>query len=1440
MANPVIQANRNLVTHGDFPEGLTPPIWKKGSINPSSATTKTEQYNGTSIRFLSAGKGSSVFQDVPVPKNAGSDAQYFISFLCEMNHNKEGTLRLSIPGEDAQEIPLRLGAARDRDADRLREANNEPLDFIPIEYRVLVTLQLRDTHDLRLEVCSPPNDPNDHISALRMTRINLQLHLPPVELQALKLDDQVLPTTQPLPLCLGATWESMHQLTCMHAPNDPWYGTRASLMITNNPQGSVVGDPVFGTDHPLGEPHVIDCPPIEGPEPFPFTLKLFNEYTAEPFLINVLLGHFRLKFAEVLQAQYIAVIEYGQSVRLGVRVASHYTDQFLEGRTVNWAEEGKGIKAATLSDELGWAYYTCTPSQAGKLRIEASVESAYYASGVVTEAFEVKALLIDPLKEVTAVVAGDEHPWGKRDYPNRGTTHSLRVKFPDVLSNSRFALYWKGTSHEQLGVKITPALEILVPVVGGVIEWLLECEDWLDGLFELRLVCSDLLQPSSLKPMSLARNLVKIGEVCDPNKFPIVDEDESVLLRLQVLHVTDSGLSTTVTGALVDWTTPQGTVETHSGEAGWASVLYAPQAAGDLVVIAKVRAHEDALPIEQPFTVKALATSPWKSEVQILFDGVVVDLKALGVCCRRGQTHTLKVVPVSGSAWIGEFICLVWRGAVPAIGLMISNLGRPVPLLAGGMEWTFVSEEENSISSLFELVLQLIGVSPDRELSGRLMSADLSKELRLRLDQVPAALDAQRLYPCLGAHHRFSVLPVALGPLVGLELLLEWLGTSAEELGATVQPALIHAQPIDDGGPSWQLDFTSSDLPGQFALRLSLPQLQFVAKVTPMDLGHNAVHIAKLLESAVNPVVDRDTAWTWGDVSSRFTGQRVGGVPVTWTESDKSSVVETDAKGRSGFGLVAEEMRVYTVQATVCSQYDGYEDQKSATITPLADDPWQRVMLRFDGMSSGLWGSKTHFPRHGGVHSIEAIFPPELEGKVVSLGQIGTAPSALDNRYEPQLGTGQVVTDGVARFALRAGDLRNGSFALRLSAERLASLSRATEMSLGPGSQVVKISAVSRADQTLLWEEGYDAVVEVRSSISGKPMGGVPVTFSSLELGAVTVVTNYYGMARVSFFPTRPGAAKVFAVVGDELNSDSIALGFTLEEPREIIALYEPIGSRLPPKESQAYAKAEVVSALTGLPLASVRVSWDYNGHALEPSLTDSKGIANLTFTLTEQEDNIVTATVEGGIGGWDSALLLYDGSVPNIDSLTCDRPVTYRGYEVNAQAMVVLSPSGRPLKGATINWMYAGLPLPDSISDSNGFASNTFVVTDVGDYELVVTLASGFPGSKTQRIVVQELQPARVYNMSAYPLSLRVGESSEIRATIRNVLTQKPLEGRKVHWEVDGDEVDMSYTDASGRATTRWIATRTGAVKIWAYVYNQNNTEAGSVDLTVLEAASC
>jgi hypothetical protein len=412
---------------------------------------------------------------------------------------------------------------------------------------------------------------------------------------------------------------------------------------------------------------------------------------------------------------------------------------------------------------------------------------------------------------------------------------------------------------------------------------------------------------------------------------------------------------------------------------------------------------------------------------------------------------------------LDQMVTLQWRGASPGIGLTVTSIGEPRKLEASGLEWTFCSQVDSSTSSLFSLTLSSPVMAAPRELFGRLISTELVDELTVMLDQVTATSASQRMFPCIGATHSLRYLPNALSPLVGLQGTLMWLGTPAEELDVSVEPPLDTVRPLEDGGVEWVLDFSASKVSGTFMLGLYLPALNLSMTANPMQLGHNKLRIEDWHESAVDAVVGKDKAWSWIRVVSAFTRQAVAQVAVQWKSAIGSDTVASDDLGWSGFGLLPGTAGQQEVVAHVHSLFDGYEEQRALSFTALARDPWEDVQVRFDGHDEHSWGNHTYFPRRNGSHAIEVLFPegsPLLEQKL-TLGLTGTGPVELGLSFEPALGAPrQPSAFGFLRYSLRCADLKDGGFALRLGAERLASLSPANAMSLGRASKCGNCSPV--------------------------------------------------------------------------------------------------------------------------------------------------------------------------------------------------------------------------------------------------------------------------------------------------------------------------------------------------------------------------------------------
>lgn len=1236
MYEAIIHANQNLVIDGEFLCGLQE--WKRqGRVDKVS-----EPYLGKDQSFLAARNEGKAWQDITLPKSSADnarDAHYVLSFLWETRHTESGWLTLFKNGAQLQRIELTPGIVRDREEDQIRMTAGLPLDFKPNVFNEPLESSFTANDVLRIEISSPKNAPSSR-EQVCITRIELQLKLEEPKIQTIMLDDQPRAAGAPLFLCLGSAVLSHHRIRFSLADDSPWLGTQAALTIANNPMGAVTAQPAWGTHQPLTEGWVIDCPLLDDTREYVFTLSLLNQYTAEPYTMQVSLGHHRLVFQETQEAAYYPLL--GESVALGVKVVSPYTGQGIGGRTVSWSIADSVIDTC-MTDRHGWAYidYSPTTAHVGDVVVQASVESPYDVEGLARQDFAVKVLGESPWQHLVILENGEETEWLADGYPNRGSTHTIDVSIPadSPLRDGPISLQWSGDPAGELGVVVEPALgEWQAPA--DVQRWSLASQDKVDGQFGLFLVCSKLLKPSPTKRMLLARNRVEIGAMCEPDKSPVLDENESALLRLQVIHHTDSDEKNGVIGALVEWTMPGGkTVHSTSGLDGWAGEWCQPLEPGQTTVDVSVRAHPQASPVLRSFTVNAIATSPWNSNVRILLDGVEVDRNTLGLLCHRGQKHELQIIPLTDH-WLDRQISLNWRGTDPGIGLHIPELNVSRPLPQAGLKWT-LDASASSISSLFQLRLHIDGDEPDRELTGRLFCQDLNLEMSLMLDQIRAALDEQALYPCLSAVHEFKVLPSALSPLVGLDIALIWSGTPAAELDAQVSPPLDTAQRLTDGGFVWSLDFSCSAQTGQFQLSICLPQVALSSVAKPMDLAHNKLRIAQWHEPKVTPVVGEEPLCLWAQVISAFSGLGVGQIPVQW-KGIAEQVEPTDDEGWSGYAHAPAGAGEQEITATIVSPYNNASEQRSMSVKALSSNPWKGLTIRVDDGEPVPFGEKVLFARRLLAYKIEvnADEGSQLFKRDLTLGMAGRGPSAFGIRgLESELGVPKRFDQGL-EYPFSIGDEDNGSFGIYCASAELACLSPVQAVSVGEGSHMLTISERSRVLQTLFWGETVSEQITLVSIDGNKPLRGKTVIWSHPDFGERVTTTNYHGVASITFVPTTTGAWSLTARAGDALYSETISLPYMLHEPRQIQAFTSPAQSGTP--GAPVSAEVTVGSALTGEPLKDVQVQWEYPDSDLDPTVTDAYGKARVDFRLPAVRRGWLTASVAGGLVGWEAQVLEF------------------------------------------------------------------------------------------------------------------------------------------------------------------------------------------------------
>jgi hypothetical protein len=240
-------------------------------------------------------------------------------------------------------------------------------------------------------------------------------------------------------------------------------------------------------------------------------------------------------------------------------------------------------------------------------------------------------------------------------------------------------------------------------------------------------------------------------------------------------------------------------------------------------------------------------------------------------------------------------------------------------------------------------------------------------------------------------------------------------------------------------------------------------------------------------------------------------------------------------------------------------------------------------------------------------------------------------------------------------------------------------------------------------------------------------------------------------------------------------------------------------------------------------------VTWEFNGQ-LERSVTDDEGIADWTFMGLS--DGVLSATVEGGLAGWDMAVLTYTGQAPVIESLSCDRTIIYRADEVNAWAVVKANPQGTPITNLPVDWQFAGKSLPSSVSDELGIAPVKFQPTEVGHFDLVASLSSG--AVSLARINVVARPSVILRSIYAVPLIGQMGKPVTIAVQVVKNLAE-PVVDMSVLWTVDDVPLRGTVSDDKGWSKVVFAPVETGSVIVRASVNNPVGTAESSLTLVVV-----
>lgn len=1219
----------NVVPNGHFDMGYK--HWE--DAGPSGGFHIGEgEWEGQVIHYGAIYKGSGITQTVPVPTPKSAGVRYSLSFLYDNRHEEEGVFILRRRGtEDELVIPLpHLGNA-------VAETEPKALSLTRVTRSVDFEVEADDLFEFEI---TSPNGSTSTIS-VTVALIDFHLELDPLVLSRIVNDGQGLtPAGQAvLYLCHGATGTKSHQLSFQLASGSPWAGTEALLWSQDNPLEAVLVSPDWDETQPIENTWQVDCPVPINDETLLFNLSIYSKYHADTYPIAVSLGHHRLIVETYLEPAYQPVIEYGQSVRLGVQVKSYYLDLPMRDHEVTWLL-GDNVIFSDNTDEGGYAWFDFTPATEGTLAIKASVQSPFYAQGSALHTFSVKAHATDPLKAVQVKFPGMEAaPWGeKTGYPDRGAVYQMDVSFASdsPLRNLDVWLEWEGKSPEDLGVTVEPALLQPVPVTGTQLTWRLDCGDIDDGHFSLLLRCAELLKPTQSNAMSLARHSLKIGPVREANRVPVVDEGDYVWCMLQVLSLTDQPVS----GVLVEWDTSEGLQRTYTGVNGWASVIDRPAVHGDYTLTARVNPREGAAELGHDFEIRTLPTSSWKT-ASFTLGGVAVDRVGAGVVCRMGQDDVLHLGVESGSPLIGKEVFLRWRDPASAGSIDIADMASPITITATGVDWN-VRALEADTSGVFDL--QLVSTDmEERDLAFRALPQDLSPEVTLVFDLAPKTWNTDAdLYPCIGATHDLTILPIDdLGGLHGL--LLETSLAPDLPAGWVLTPPLTESSPMTAGGVRYRCDFTGTTEAAQRSWTVKVLGVDAFTQPPAFELklAHNKVVIGTPFEVATDPVLSKgESARLAVRYLSAFTGRPANDVAVAWDDGE-ASLTATDGIAQRNYQPTAAGND--DIQAVVTNPYDTTQVKHTFAVHAYQQDPWLDLKVQTSAGGEQRWGEQTFFPRREDSLDLTLSAPEDspLLNQALTLGLSGAHELDTALSFGPVgLGVSRPLTVSGLPVRLLAGDLTDAAFYLQLSASRLLARSPLNGFSLG-SHMPVDVKAATKQDLTVVdWGEKLAFEIALTNALSGQPARNVQVSWQSTDESVEQAITttDFYGVARFSFVATVPGPGTVTASAVGE--TELVEFAYDVHEACVIQSLTSAGLEGYPGEDVSA--EATVVSAATGEPVQGVWVHWFIKGVVLEPVATDEHGKAGITFALPPRIGRYALSASVRGEHGWDSARLVF------------------------------------------------------------------------------------------------------------------------------------------------------------------------------------------------------
>ncbi|WP_423204179.1 hypothetical protein PGC34_22375 [Pseudomonas kribbensis] len=893
--------NHNFLENGDFINDLVP--WETNDLG--SVNHNIDKWNGNDVHLMVAknlGEGwqGIVLPDKPRPK--ADKAVYWLHFLYEVTGllpGAHGTVRIT--GAESGQTNLEL-------VNSLRMATEEgPQDVYLNKWEEELKLVESETQ-LEVRVMSPSNG-GIGPGAVRFTHAKVLLLLEDLELSSLTVDG-VTQVPGEIRLCIGGTQE----VGFLVEDGNAWEGTEAGLVPIADTDDLLRAVPAMEQEQSIDNAWQLSCKDTEADAQVTATLAIRSKYTAELYELKVVCGHFWLDIIAVEEPWFFPVIDLAQSVRLIVQVVNHFTKMPLANRKVTF-KLGDTVLLEQDSDADGKVSLSWLPTTSGNHEIKASVVS-YYRPEEARYTFSIHAIQSDPWKSFKIQL--DELPegnWGSSPiYLNRGASHVMRARFSDgVLNEALLTMEFPGDeTPADVGIAITPDTQ---PVDGGNVSWDVVCENRRNGEVSLLLKCSKLLLASPLLKVNLGHHSLSIVDPKVLTKFPVTGGPDVRLSARIESRVPGVGGVPNATTYWSDNGEPETTKPTGSN--GNVLASFEPGAEGDSKVGLRVVNRYDDVDCLHEYNFKVFGESPWAQLAKVTLDGREQGGVGL-ICFRNAVAVALKIEPV-GELLIDEDFSINLSSEGADLEFQVfPDPATPRKMPAGGL--IYMVSSTSQFSAFFSLQVRHHSEDSDSglppyDLEGRLISAVLSEEGELKLDDRPLA-PGESIPACLGALHTLQFVPLTQSPMVGLAMSATL--QDGDDLGMKLTAK--DNEPVPIPGKEWELDARASTEKGTQGIVFSLVEAEFGYSSVVLPLAHN-----RILAQADGPDVDLEVGQStrlYLMARSFYTNAPVSTLPVTFDNAGDVKTELTDESGEARYLFTATAPGTFAVTATAESPYD--------------------------------------------------------------------------------------------------------------------------------------------------------------------------------------------------------------------------------------------------------------------------------------------------------------------------------------------------------------------------------------------------------------------------------------------------------------------------------------------------------------------------------------